>query len=299
VQSGKFDLIHTHLIHADLYGSFVARLAGVSHLVSTKHNDDAFRTNAFIKVMTRIANRRCDRIIAISRHLGDFVQRVEGVKPEKIVPIHYGMMVSAGWAGDSEGIRRELSLGGDERLVLSIGRLTEQKGHRYLLEAWRRISSECPRGRLLLVGDGPARERLTRHAERLGVAGSVIFLGWRKDVPRLLEAGDVVVHPSLWEGFGLVLLEAMAAGKPVVGTNVSAIPEIVADGGTGLLVPPRDPSALAEAVLRLLRDAGLRSAMGCAGRERVNREFTVDKMVSAHEAVYGRVLTEGSGATEK
>jgi len=170
-----------------------------------------------------------------------------------------------------------------------VGRLTEQKGHTYLLDAFAQVMRVLPAARLLVIGDGELRPTLERRATRLGLHGSVIFTGRREDVPRLMMALDVLALPSLWEGFGLVLLEAMAAGKPIVASRVSAIPEIVADGETGLLVPPRDVKALAQALLALLHDPQRATEMGRRGRLRLEQEFTVERMVSQTEAAYEKV----------
>ena len=286
----SFDLVHTHLIHADLYGTLAAKLAGIPHIVSTKHNDNAFRTNMFMKALVRIANRRCKRVITISYHLADFAQRVEGVPAEHVVPIHYGLFPYNDRPGDWRKIREEFAVPASATLVLSIGRLTEQKGHRYLLEAWRTIASVDPAVRLLLIGDGPLRNRLPAYARNIGLGDRAIFTGWRNDVPDLLDAADIYVHPSLWEGFGLVLLEAMATGKPVIASNVSAIPEVVINGETGILVPPRDSKALADAICRLLEDVEFRRKMGGAGRRRVEEVFSVERMVRETERVYEDVF---------
>jgi len=122
----------------------------------------------------------------------------------------------------------------------------------------------------------------------------VIFTGWRNDVPALLDAADIYVHPSLWEGFGLVLLEAMTAGKPVIASHASAIPEIVTDNETGWLVPPRNSEALADAIARLLKNPAMRLAMGEAGRRRALQDFSVERMVNATEKTYEDVLTVGT-----
>jgi glycosyltransferase involved in cell wall biosynthesis len=139
------------------------------------------------------------------------------------------------------------------------------------------------------VGEGVERARLEQLAKSLEVENSVIMPGFQANVPAILPLVDVCIHPSVDEAFGIVLLEAMAARKPVVATQVGGIPEIVGDGITGLLVPPRDPSAIADAVCALLRDEPLRKRMGAAGRVRVEREFTIQKTVRSYEALYDEI----------
>lgn len=282
------DIVHTHLIHGDLYGTLAARLAGVPYVISTKHNDDVFRQRGFYAWLDRTAARYQDRIITISHHLKRFHVEVEGLPADKIVTIHYGLVQEAFLKGVGEGmdVRAELDIPTDAPLAGVVGRLTEQKGHTYLLDAFAAVVRELPSARLLVVGDGELHLALERQAARLRLDDSVTFTGHRADVPRIMMALDVLVVPSLWEGFGLVLLEAMAAGKPIVASCVSAIPEIVADGETGLLVPPGDPRSLAQALLQMLRAPELGRRMGRKGRAQLAREFGVEKMVRATERIY-------------
>ncbi len=159
-------------------------------------------------------------------------------------------------------MRDSLGLDADAPVAGMVCRLVEQKGVTYGLQAFAQVSAQMPEARLLIAGDGPLRESLEQEAQALGLADCVQFLGWRDDVDRLMSAFDLLLMPSLWEGFGLVILEAMARQLPVVATAVSAIPEIVVDGETGLLVPARDVDALAGAMLTLLADRPLRRYMG-------------------------------------
>lgn len=292
IKSERFDLVHTHLLHGDLYGILAARLAGVARIISTRHNDDPFRRSAIIRTTVRAADRYCSRVIAISHFLSGFVLDVEGISADKIATIPYALPPTATRPDGGQRIRRELSIPRDIPLVLTVGRLTEQKGHRYLVDAWRTISGKNPNARLVIVGDGPLREPLTAYAKEMGLPEKIIFTGWRRDVPDFFEAADLYVQPSLWEGFGLVLLEAMLAERSIVASRVSAIPEIVADGETGILVPPRDSYALADAICRLLEDADLRRDMGKAGKQRAEHAFTVQRMVGETEKVYEEVLAE-------
>jgi glycosyltransferase involved in cell wall biosynthesis len=149
---------------------------------------------------------------------------------------------------------------------------------------------DFPAARFVIVGDGPQRDELVALARDLGIADRVIFAGFRTDVPDLMSAFDLFVLASVFEPFGLVLVEAMALEKPVVASRVNGIPEVVADGEAGLLVPPRDPHALAEAAARLLRDQALARHMGQAGRGRVLARFTVEAMAGKTMALYEEIL---------
>jgi glycosyltransferase involved in cell wall biosynthesis len=276
------DIVHTHLVHADVYGAVAARLSG-ARLVSTRHNDDRFRRRWSSRALHRVLTHAADRLITISDALTRFVVETEGAVPEKVRRIHYGLDIPAG-ASIAPARTRERVLG-------IVGRLDVQKGHRYLLQALPRIRQKCEDIRLMVIGDGPLREALREEARRLGVADIVEFTGYRDDAAALMGRFDILVVPSLWEGFGLVLLEAMAAARPVVASRVSAIPEIVVDGETGILVPPSDPESLAEAVIRLLDDADLAERLGRQGRARLTRVFSVDAMTAGTEAVYDELLT--------
>ena len=149
---------------------------------------------------------------------------------------------------------------------------------------------EWPESTFLLVGEGPLAGEMHLYTERLGIASNVRFLGWRDDVPAILAAMDICVLASLWEGLPYTLLEAMAAGKPMVATSVGGSREIVVDGETGLLVPPRNPSALARGIMRLLADQALAAEMGRRGRERVHDVFSIEAMLRKTEEVYEKLL---------
>ena len=261
------DLVHTHLVHADLLGA-LAR--GRRLLVSTKHNDDPFRTRLPFRLLERAATARAARVICITDALRRFnVERV-GLPPAKLEVVHYGMdEPPAAWAPT------ELELP-EGKLAVAVARLEPQKGLDVASEALAGLDVA-----LVVLGVGPERERLEGLARRRGVR--LLLPGRVGDVASVLRRADLLLHPARWEGFGLALLEAMLVGLPVVATNVSSIPEIVADGETGLLVPPDEPAALREAVARVLADPG---DLGERGRERARREFSVARMAERTLAVY-------------
>jgi glycosyltransferase involved in cell wall biosynthesis len=290
LRRGDYDLVHTHLIHADLYGSLAAKLAGVSVIMSTKHNEDRFREHPFFIFLNHLIAPLQQRVIVISEALGRYTAKLEGVSPDRIVPIHYGLPFDHAAPPRPGAVRREFKLPAEAPIIGIVGRLTEQKGHRTLLHAFARLLDEHPAARLLVVGEGELRPDLQTLARELNIAGRVIFTGYRDDASRLMADFDVLAVPSLWEGFGLVLLEAMDAARPVVASRVSAIPEIVLDGETGLLVPPGDAQALASALGQLLDDPTLAAEMGRRGRERLRSHFSVERMVDETERVYRGLL---------
>jgi glycosyltransferase involved in cell wall biosynthesis len=284
------EAIHTHLVHADVHGAAAAALLRVP-LFSTKHNDDRFRTGAFRHV-DRLLARRASLVIVISEALRRFsIDRV-GLPADKVEVVRYGLDAPPrAW-----GPNPPVNLPADVPWLVAIARLVPQKGLDVAVEALARLQNE--RTVLVVVGEGPERGKLAELALRLGVGDRVALPGRAGDVATLLERAAVFVHPARWEGFGLVLLEAMLAGRAVVATSVSAIPEIVVDGETGLLVQPDDPRALAGAIDRLLADQGERERLGSAGRERANVEFSVARMAAQTAAVYEHAARTTASAHE-
>lgn len=286
-------IAHTHLLHADLYGALAAKRAGVPRIVSSRHNDDAFRRRLPVRAVNRALWRVTDAGIGISEAITQFCITVEGAPPGKMRTIHYGLELPVpplDRSAEERRLRAELSLPRESVLVGTVGRLIAQKGIVYALRAFAALKDRYPLAHLVIVGDGVLRRALETEAAQLGLNGRAHFLGWRTDVPQIMAGLDVLLMPSLWEGFGLVLLEAMARRVPIIGSAVSAIPEIVADGETGLLVPPQNVDALAEALDRLLQDAALRRHMGLLGEERLERLFNAERMVAETIAVYGALV---------
>jgi len=284
-------IVHTHLIHADVYGIPAARLAGVPAVVTTRHNDDAFRRRWPVRVVNRALWRRVQAGIAVSAAVSRFSVDVEGAEREKLAVIHHGLDL-ADYRHERDTIRRALGCNPDGLLVGMIGRLTEQKGIAHGLEAFAAIGGRIPGAQLVIVGDGPLRERLIARAKALGLANRARFLGWRDDAARLMAGLDVFLMPSLWEGFGIVLLEAMAQATAIVASDAGAIPEIVEHGQSALLAPPRDAYGLADHLRTLLEDGSTRARIGQAGRTRLLERFTVDRMVTETLALYKRLAPQ-------
>ncbi len=285
------DILHTHLIHADLYGVVAARLAGVPRVISSRHNDDRFRYRLPVRLLNRALWRRIDAGIAISGAIRAFSLRVENAPADRVYTVPYGLDPATIPARPEAcaALRTALGLPADALLVGSVCRLIEQKGLVYALRGFAAVAGEVPQAHYVLAGDGPLRPALEAEARALGVGERVHFLGWRDDAHAVFAALDVFLAPSLWEGFGLVFLEAMAHGLPVISTTVSAIPETVVDGETGWLVPPRDAEAIARALRAALTDPQVRRARGANGRERLETQFTVEAMAERTLAVYRSV----------
>jgi glycosyltransferase involved in cell wall biosynthesis len=282
VRDERPDLVHTHMVHADVYGSVAARLAGTP-FVSTRHNDDRYLLGPFRHV-DRLLMRRAAAIVAISEAVRTFQVRA-GLPADKLVTIPYGLDEPP--ARPSEVTPEDAGVPPGAPLVLAIGRLIEQKDHATLLAAFARVRERHAAARLAILGWGRLEQGTRDRVSTLGLEGAVMLPG-RVEPSAWLARADVFAHSSRWEGFGIVLLEAMLAGLPVVATSASAVPEIVVDGATGLLVAPGDAASMANALVTLLDDPDRAAALGAAGRRRALDEFSVSRMTERTLAVYER-----------
>ncbi len=280
VRRERPDLLHTHLVHGDIYGALAANVTGTP-LVSSRHNDDRYLLGPF-RYVDRLFARRARRLIAISDAVRHFLERA-GHDPRKLVTVRYGLDELPN--GHSEITPAAAGISEDAPLVLAIGRLTAQKDHPTLLRAFAAAHRASPDARLAILGIGPLEAETRALATELGLADAVVFPG-RVEIRDWLARADIFIHTSRWEGFGLVLLEAMLASLPIVATRVSAIPEIVVDGETGLLAEAGDVDALAAHLGRLLANEPERVALGRAGEQRARDEFSVARMADQTIDVY-------------
>jgi glycosyltransferase involved in cell wall biosynthesis len=268
-------IVHTHLVHADLYGALNGRT-----LVSTKHNDDPFRAGAF-RFVERALARRAARVVTITEALRRFQISRVGIPAAKLVTIHYGLdELPRAW-----GTNPADEVPPDARVLLAVCRLERQKGVDVAVRAFAAVRSRHPDVELVVLGEGPERGALESLAQELGVR--VRLPGRVPDVAAWLRRAALLVHPVRWEGFGLAVLEAMVAGVPVVASRVSSLPELVADGETGVLVEPDDPAALAAGVERVLAAP---AQLGEAGRQLARDEFSVARMADRTVALYESVV---------
>ena len=284
VRSRGAHAVHTHGVHADLYGRLCLQGLDGMLLLQTRHNDDRFRRLWIMRLLNQWLARRCVRIVAISDAVREFVCAVEGIPPRKVERIYYGLDAAPA-PQNVVDLRTELGWAGAP-LIGFVGRLTGQKGVDVLLNAFAIVHRALPTARLLLIGDGPQRAALAALAGGLQISAAVHFAGWREDARAQMAALNVLAIASRWEGFGLVTLEAMQAGVAVVASRVSALPEIVLDGETGLLVPAANAAKLAAALLALLQDPQRAMQLGENGRLRAAQLFTVKQMAVQHAALY-------------
>ncbi|OGB95522.1 MAG: hypothetical protein A2Z31_05025 [candidate division NC10 bacterium RBG_16_65_8] len=280
-------IVHGFLFWAYILGTYAAKLARVPVIIASRRSLGNFKEGKVRHLfIERIANRMTDVIVANSEAVKQDAIRQERVAPSKVRVIYNGIEPSRYAVPPDQALRDSLGIPGGTPIVGVVARLIDYKGHRFFLEACPEIRRRHPAVNFLLIGDGPDRRELEDYARALGLERSVRFLGSRPDIPELLSLLDVAVLPSLEEGFPNAILEAMAAGRPVVATRVGGGPEAVVHTQTGLLVPARDPSALADAVNCLLGDASRRADMGRMGQKRVSELFCLSRLVKEMEALY-------------
>jgi glycosyltransferase involved in cell wall biosynthesis len=286
------DILHAFLFHAYTIGAFLSPLLRVRAFVSSRRSLGHFKASRPAALLIeRAANHFATVVVANSEAVKRDVMIREGLEGEQVIVIHNGIDVTrfAGCRGVL--VRQEqFDVALSAPVVGVLANFISYKGHECFLAAWHRVLAAYPDAVAMLIGDGRTRERVERLTDEMQLTGSVRFLGNRLDVPMVLAAIDILVHPSEQEGFSNAILEGMAAGRPVIATDVGGNAEAVVHEETGLLVPSGDPAALATAIERLFARPELAELFGIAGRQRVEREFGMDRMTSAYERLYMDLL---------
>jgi glycosyltransferase involved in cell wall biosynthesis len=292
------DIVHTHSYKPNLYG----RLAGLLcrprglRIVAHYHNqyDNKWAKDASL-VYDRLLADSTDAILACSASVGEHVAQAIGVAPARVEVILNGVDAERFAGGDRAAARVALELPPDAAVFGCVGRISEQKGQEEFVRAAARVAAEWPLAIFLVIGsadDEALPARLRALAAQLGLGGRLRFTGHLAEMPAMYAALDVLVAPSRWEGFGLMLAEAMAAGKPIVATRAGAIPEVVVENETALLAPVRDTEALAQAMLALLRDPARARSLGERGVVRA-KDFSWQRSAARLQRVYERLLEGG------
>lgn len=293
VRRERPDIIHAFLFWANLACRVVGRLLHVKIRLSSYHDVEVRRIWHRL-IPDRLTMRWTHANVCCSEAVCRSVRAQLGGEEKKYVAIPFGVDVER-YDGAGSLKKRDLGLREESAVIGTVCRLVEpKKGLAVLLQAAARLKEQAvaPGFQLLIVGEGPAYVSLRDRCERLGLTPWVVFAGMRRDVAGLLPLLDIFVLPSLYEGFGIAILEAMAAGRPVVATAVGGIPEVVVHGETGLLVPPGDPVALADALHELLAHPERARALGARGRERAREKFRIESIVRQHEALYEACLRQ-------
>ncbi|MCJ7563274.1 MAG: glycosyltransferase family 4 protein [Candidatus Aminicenantes bacterium] len=295
----KPTIVHTHTSKAGFLGRLAAKLARVPIIIHTPHGHVFFgyfgplKTQMFI-LLEKYAARITDRIVALTKGEKEDYQFYKIAPEDKIVVINSGVeleKIKDLSLEERQNLKRQLGIPERSFVVGTAGRLEPVKGPEYLMEAAKDILSNYPQTYFVFAGDGPLRQRLERKAYELGINTNMRFLGWRNDVTRVISIYDIFVFPSLNEGMGRVLVEAMALGKPVVASKVGGIPDLVTHGKTGFLVPPKDPGQMARYIQVLIEDEGKRKRLGQAGKE-MALNFKKEIMIEKIEELYDELLVK-------
>jgi len=291
----KADVVHNHMYHAEVIGTQAAwRVAGTGaprpYVVGTVHSS-RIRSDED-KAIVRTLTPRMDHLIAVSTSIVHKIED-EGRRGAPVSLIYNGIDLERyNRQVPCCTLREEYGLPETGAMVGVVARLEPEKGHPTLIDAWPGVLAKYPDATLLIIGEGSRHEALEAQVRDLGIERSVVFTGRRDDVPAVTAALDVAVLPSYREAQGLTILEAMALSRPVVASRVGGIPEMIEDGRTGLLVPPHDAAALADAIIRLLTDHPLADTLGRAGHDLVHERFCVELMVRAVETIYDESVAE-------
>ena len=290
LKSRKFDIIHTHAYSAGTIGRISAFLAGVPVIISHNHSVYDYY-NKYYHFVEWLLCLITDKIICVSDIVRKFTNETQRINANKLITIHNGIDSVCSVTGkEASDIRKELGIPHNHSIICTIAHMEEHKGIKYLLESASLLLQSRNDISFLLVGEGALKEELKRLSTDLKIEKNVIFTGERSNIPEILSLTDIFVLPSLREGLGLAILEAMACGKPVIATNVGGVPEIVKDGVTGILVSPKDPEALHTAMKELLDDKEMQKKMGANGKKVCNEKFNSKVMVGQIENLYDFLL---------
>ncbi len=287
------DIVDTHQSKAGALGRLAALLAGTKVIIHTFHGHIFF--NYFSKIKTsifvlveRLLAQRCSLLVAVSENVRKEILAFDVCSPEKLVTIPPGLELDEYLSIDGcrGNLRRELGVSEQEILIGNVSRLVPAKGHRYLLQSIKLLKDSAPEACFVIAGDGELRGELEELVRQLELDGRVRFLGFRRDVGNIYADSDIMVFTSLSEGLPLALIEALASGRPVVATDVGGISELVDEGKCGFVVPAKDPRALTEALLKLIRDEKLRKTFGENARNKVYPHLSHTRLVKDMEKIY-------------
>jgi glycosyltransferase involved in cell wall biosynthesis len=289
------DILHSFLPAANVLGPIAAKLSGIRRVIISKRGLANYKTHfTLLPRVEPLGNRLSNRILVNSDAVRRDVERTERNWGGKFRKIYNGVEpIAERTEEERQAFRAREGIPTGAAVILCVSNFYPYKGHLDLIEAAGRVSPRVPEAVFLLVGrDAGTLEECRRLARELVPEHAIRFLGGRADVPDLIRASDLFVHPSHEEGFSNAILEAMAGGKPVVAYDVGGNPEAVRDGETGILMPLRRPEELADAMVRLLRDPELRNNMGEKGRERATELFSLERMVREMEGLYESLMEE-------
>lgn len=286
-------IVRTHRYRANLYGRLAALLSGVPVKIISLHDNYRKDLRLERRIVNKILLKVTDKIVAVSESIRKDIIKYDGIDSSKILVIPNGIDTERFKPkGNFADIRKEFSIKESDIVVGFVGRVVPAKGLEYLIDALPFLKKEFKNIKLLITGEGSTMERLKKKAKENNVHDSIIFTGKRRDIPDILSCTDIFVMPSVAEGLPNALLEAMAMGKPIVATEVGGIPEVIKNGHSGLLVPPRNPEALATAIKDLISNDQLAAKMGQVARHIVLDNFSIWSIAQKWQTLYLSILRE-------
>ncbi len=288
----KPTIVHSFLFRANILARIAGYLTGVPIIISSIRVMGGEKR--YFHFIERITSFMVDHYIAVSESVKCYVMQKSKISDKNISVIYNGIDIKNHNYLSVKNVKMPFAVEEGDDILVTVGRLHKQKGHAYLLHAISKVVKEIPKIKLLIIGKGEEENKLKDLAKSLDLTNEIIFVGLRHDVKKLLSLARLFILPSLWEGMPNVLLEAMAAGKAVIATEVGGIPEVVVHGETGILVPPEDSDALAKSIKYLLQDEIKINKMGETGRVQVEKHFTIAKMLERTEILYQKLLKEKS-----
>lgn len=283
------DVVHTHNHMPNLYGAIAGFLSRTPTVINTRHGYGGVKTNRRQEAIFRFSSLFTYRVVAVSKALVDHYIGIRAVSAEKVVCIPNGIDVkkySSASPSDRSDFRKELGISSNTPLCGIVSRLSSEKNLFLFIDAVRRVTNKMPTAMFVIAGDGPERNALSAHISGNSLDDNVLLLGQRNDIPRLLSALDLFVLCSKTEGMPLTLIEAMAAGRPVIATDVGGVREVVEDGRTGIVIPSGDEVVLSEKMLELLLDRRKSKSLGSAAKERAFSHFHLSSMVDSYFKLY-------------
>lgn len=291
-RTSDFDILHTHGGTAGFWGRIGSFFTGKPIVRIHSYHGMHYLTKNYsfprrLRIMDQLLLSLSDRVICVCR--SDYQKGLEAgiVSKKKGTIIHYGIeQEKFQTSGQRSVLRNHYGLDGSAIVFGNVGRLHVQKGQCYLLEAFQAVKNNHPQAWLWIIGEGELKDELEKQSKDLDIHASVQFLGARTDVPALLSAMDIFILPSLWEGQPISIMEAGAAGKPVIATNIDGIADLLESEKNALLVPAKDPKALAGAMMRLIEDAGLRDRLSASVKATVSEGYTAEKMAKEMGDLY-------------
>lgn len=302
IRKNEIQIIHGQGTRAEFYSRIAKRLAGRARYVSTIAMPvEGFDVSLLRKKVYRffdwLSEGYVDSFIVVSDILKEMMINERGINPDKVFRIYNGIEIDKynPTPGNRIHIRKELGINEDIILTGAVGRLVWQKGFEYLIQSIPDVIKAYPKVKLLIAGEGPLKYRLKAQGAGLKVNDHLIFTGFRNDIKELLSAIDILVIPSILEGFPMITLEGMAMAKPIIATRIDGITEQITDGETGLLVPPRDADALTKAINHLINDRDLALRLGINARQKVEKAFSVEKMIAETEKIYQSLCDDKAG----